>query len=109
MATKKKTSKRKGTDKLSSVKRKKIFLGEAVVVTYANHAELSMTPWDIKFRFGQIQRADELELVIQDTAHIYMSVQHARVFHEVLGKQLDLYETKIAEIPKIGPAKDGGE
>ena len=109
MASKRKTSSRKSSEKDATVERKKTFRDHDAVTVYANNVELETTPWDIKLRFGTLKRATEDELEVTETAHVYMSPPHARIFHEVLGKQLDFYEQKIAEIQKVGAPKKGSK
>ena len=47
---------------------------------YVNNVEMGISPWDMRFRVGQIVTADEKELAIKNVATIYMSIEHARIF-----------------------------
>ena len=51
-----------------------------------------ISPWDIRFRFGQIDRADDTELAIKNAVVIYMSLDHARIFAAKIVESLEKLE-----------------
>lgn len=73
---------------------------ESLPVLYANHAGISITPWDFAFRFGAIAEASERKLKIQEALHVYMSPQHAKAFLSLVSRQVSLYEEKYGTIPE---------
>jgi hypothetical protein len=75
---------------------------ESFFSTYANSVQLEMTPWDFKFLFGILKVATEQKLEVEDSAQVYMSPQHAKVFAAVLVRHLKQYEQQFGTIP--GPA-----
>lgn len=64
------------------------YSGENVPTYYANNVETAGTPWDFRFRFGQIEKADASELLIKNVAVVYMSIDHARLFFDRLGEAI---------------------
>ena len=66
---------------------------------YANSVMFRTSFWDIAMDFGMIVEADEEKLVIHDLATVTMSPQHAKVFSEVLAKNIKLYEEQFGPIP----------
>ncbi len=73
---------------------------EPLPVFYANHAGISITPWDFGFRFGTITEASEKKLKVQEALHVYMSPQHAKAFLALVNRQVKLYEEKYGTIPE---------
>jgi hypothetical protein len=59
---------------------------------YANNAEIMLSPWDFRIRLGQIQKADQAELVVEDTATVYMSPTHMKAFMKAITANIEKYE-----------------
>lgn len=76
---------------------------EDFVTVYSNSVQLEVSPWDFKFVFGEIKEASPIKLSIRDLIGVYMSPQHAKVFADVLNKNLKEYEEKFGKIP--GPSE----
>ena len=69
--------------------------------TYANNVQMQRTFCDVQISFGQIIRADDIELITRDDVTIQMSPQLAVQFHQLLTRELLLYEQEYGEIPRL--------
>jgi hypothetical protein len=69
---------------------------------YSNNAGVNVTYFDIKITFGELSRFDpeKQAAVITDIVEVYMSPEHARALHGVLGKNLENYEREFGPIRK---------
>jgi hypothetical protein len=76
-------------------------------VLYANHAQITITPWDFGFQFGQVIEASEERLKAQEEICIYMSPQHAKVFLSLVDRLVKVYEEKYGTIPEPKGTKGG--
>jgi hypothetical protein len=84
--------------------------GPAFVSIYANNVELNVSPWDFRFRLGHIIEATDESVSIEETAHVYMSPQHAKAFLKVLSGTLQRYEDKFGPIVDVEqPSGSGSE
>jgi hypothetical protein len=68
------------------------------VVIYSNFAEIQMSAWDFRIKFGRIERADEKELAIEELATVYMSPEHMKVFLGALQSNVSKYEERFGPI-----------
>jgi hypothetical protein len=66
---------------------------------YANNVVIELTPWDVKFRFGEILEASATALRTLERVAVVMSPQHALVLSKILNRHLDTYQTKYGPIP----------
>jgi hypothetical protein len=64
---------------------------------YANNVETMVSPWDIRFRFGQLERADEKEVAVKNNVIVYMSIEHARLFRDKLTEMIDKWDEVSAK------------
>ena len=58
--------------------------GEDIPVVYANNVQVEISNWDVKLRFGQVEKIDGSEFHVRERSHVYMSHAHARSFLAVL-------------------------
>jgi len=70
-----------------------------------NLVNINVSVWDIRFIFGEIEQADENKLVMTDRVRVSMSPAHAKVFSEVLVRNIQKYEEVFGEI-KIQAAEN---
>ena len=73
---------------------------EPQTTLYANHAAITITPWDFAFRFGTIVEATEKKLTAREDLSVYMSPQHAKAFLGLVDRQVKLFEEKYGPIPE---------
>jgi hypothetical protein len=72
---------------------------ESFKKVYANSALLDITPWDLTFTFGEMQRADgEPPSHIENKIAITMSLQHGKALLGILKNKLEEYEKHVGEI-----------
>jgi hypothetical protein len=100
MAKKKKTANggtAPGIDlKAHAVKKSVVVEGNDLPTYYANSAHIDLSSWDVRFRFGQIQGAQDGTLQIKETSIVYMSHSHAKAFLEAL-------KSSVAKLDHIQP------
>lgn len=72
---------------------------ENFVSLYANNAEVDLTPWDVRLRFGEVTQANREKLLISDVAQVYLSPQHAKALLRALEGGIAIYEKQYGEIP----------
>jgi hypothetical protein len=65
--------------------------------TYANAANLEMTPWDFTLLVGELRKAGD-KVVIDQSVAITMSPQHAKALAGVLVHHVKEYEKQVGEI-----------
>ena len=70
---------------------------EKFVRTYANAANMEVTPWDFKIVFGELKKT-EGKLVIEQSVEVTMSPQHAKALAEILSNNIREYEKNVGEI-----------
>src|SRR5437660_1194384 len=68
---------------------------------YVNSVQIEVSPWDFKFRLGHIMQATTQMLMIEETAHMYMSPQHAKAMLKILSRTLKGYEDKFGTITDV--------
>ena len=72
---------------------------------YANHCEITRTPYDFNMRFLRLSTAIEKGKTIaemEEQCAVYLTISQAKAFQLLLKRQLDEYE---AELNKIHPEK----
>lgn len=75
---------------------------DTAATLYANSVNIGASPWDLRFRFGQIEEADDTHLVIRQLATVYMSPQHAKAFAALLNQKIAEFETAMPNHWKFG-------
>lgn len=65
--------------------------------TYANAANLEMTPWDFSLIFGELKKSGG-KVVIEQSVAIIMSPQHTKALAGVLVGHIKEYEKRVGEI-----------
>jgi hypothetical protein len=74
---------------------------EGVPTFYANNANFKTSLWDLTIDFGVIVgQSSTGGPKIQDVATVIMSPQHAKIFVEVLARNIQGYEEQFGEIPR---------
>jgi len=69
---------------------------------YANNAEINVTTWDFRFRFGEIETLSPQAITVAERVRVVMSPQHAKVFSRVLAENIAKYEQAFGEIAVEG-------
>ena len=82
--------------------------GEKFVRTYANAANMEVTPWDFKIVFGELKKS-EGKVVIEQSVEVTMSPQHAKALAEILSSNVREYEKNIGEIKLPRPPERASE
>ena len=65
---------------------------------YTNNVEISSSPWDMRFMFGEIMGMKDGQISVEEHAQIVMSLQHAKVFAAILVQQIEQIEQRFGEI-----------
>jgi len=65
---------------------------------YSNNAQITVTPWDVVFVFGENQTVRDNILHVDIHTRVVMSPQHAKVFSKVLSDNIAMYEEKFGTI-----------
>src|SRR4051812_38450918 len=65
---------------------------------YANSARITVSLWDFRFFFGEVEEANAELIRLNETAKDTMSPQHTKVFLRVLDDNVRKYEEKFGEI-----------
>jgi len=76
--------------------------------TYANAANMEVTPWDFKIVFGELKKS-EGKLVIEQSVEVTMSPQHAKALAEILNNNIREYEKNVGEIKLPRPPSTPSE
>ncbi|MDZ4803054.1 MAG: DUF3467 domain-containing protein [Bryobacteraceae bacterium] len=69
---------------------------------YANDIQVQITPWDLRFIFGEVTEAPTKELprvLVTLLAEVRVSPQMAKKLVEIVKSQLDGYEQTFGVIP----------
>ncbi len=80
---------------------------EGLPTFYANNVAFRTLFWDFTLDFGQVVEASDEGLVIRDVATVVLAPQHARVFAEVLLRNIAQYEEQFGPIPRPPEADTG--
>lgn len=64
---------------------------------YSNSVQLTVTPWDFTFSFGEIKLPME-KPTVENQVGIVMSPQHAKALANILVGHVREYEKKVGEI-----------
>jgi Protein of unknown function (DUF3467) len=65
---------------------------------YTNSVEVAMSVWDFRFRVAEIVKSTPGALTLKELVTIYMSPQHALVFHKILSEKIQQFEQKAGKI-----------
>jgi hypothetical protein len=71
---------------------------ESTPSVYANNAEVTITTWDVRMKFGEIEKISESEISVAERVRVAMSPQHAKAFSVVLAEHIKKYEEAFGEI-----------
>jgi hypothetical protein len=71
---------------------------EATPSVYTNHAEITLTTWDFRIKFGEIEKLTPEEVIVSERVRVAMSPQHAKVLSRVLAEHVANYEKAFGEI-----------
>lgn len=78
---------------------------DEVPIIYTNHIDICTSAVDVRMDFGVVINVtgsnQNKNIVIKDSAVVFMSPQHAKQFSTLLIKQLEVYEAKVGKIPNI--------
>jgi len=81
---------------------------DSFVNFYSNNVRVEVSPWDIKFIFGEVEKAEVSadgrsisKLYVEDRARISMSPEHAKAFLNVLQKNIEQFEKQVGPIPTL--------
>jgi hypothetical protein len=66
---------------------------------YTNHAEIRISPWDVRLTLGEIKTIKEGRIRVKNLATVFMSPVHAKVFSDILAEKIVQYEEKVGPIP----------
>ena len=80
-------------------------VSEEVQTHYSNNTQFKYSIWDFVMDFGMILDADEEKLRVKVLTKVIMSPQHAKVFAEVLTRNIKNYEETHGPIPVPPPDK----
>jgi len=69
-----------------------------MTIYYANHAGLTITPWDFNFRFGRILDISSAGVTVEEGLMVSMSPPHVKAFFAMLKAQIEKYEEKYGQI-----------
>jgi hypothetical protein len=78
------------------------------VPVYANDVWIQMSLWDLVMDFGVLMESSRERLRVQGLVRIAMSPQHAKVFAELLTRNIERYEKRFGPIPE-SPSSDEHE
>jgi len=69
---------------------------------YANDTQIQTTPWDVRFRFGQVVEVDPANqtATVEAVADVRMSPEHAKRLVTILQQQLTTFEARFGTIPQ---------
>lgn len=65
---------------------------------YSNNVQLTATPFDIVFIFGENQALKDNFLIVEQLAKVTMSPQHAKVFSQLLADNIAKWEQTFGPI-----------
>jgi len=97
----KKRGKKEPIQRIEQIRRQK---SESFISLYANDLQIESSPWDFRFLIGLITKAPSEEdkaLTITTIAELRLSPQLAKRMFEVLGVQLQGYESSVGPIPGL--------
>jgi len=70
---------------------------------YSNNVQMTASPWDVVFVFGENQEVKNSILMTEVHTRIVMSPQHAKNFAQVLAGQISQYEKMFGVISIPSP------
>jgi hypothetical protein len=65
---------------------------------YVNNVALQVSPWDFKFDMGKLLEATKEKLSYEVAVTVYMSPQHAKLFAQMVARNVEKYEQQMGEI-----------
>ena len=65
---------------------------------YANHAEINVSSWDFRFKFGEIETVADGKVIVEERVRVVMSPHHTKVFLKVLQDNVAKWEARFGEI-----------
>ncbi|MEA2512338.1 MAG: hypothetical protein QOJ59_1825 [Thermomicrobiales bacterium] len=71
---------------------------DGIPVFYANNVGFRISVWDFALDFGMMIDANDERILVRDAATVIMSPQHAKVFSEVLARNVKNYEEQFGEL-----------
>ena len=79
--------------------------GEPITL-YANHTEVGLTTWDVRFIFGESLGVENNTIKVKPLAKVYLSPGHAKAILKLLSDHIAEYEKRFGEInPDLSKAK----
>jgi Protein of unknown function (DUF3467) len=66
---------------------------------YTNNVVIELTPWDLKFHFGELLSATATEYRVLERLTVVMSPQHAAVMAQLLNQHIEIYQNTFGSIP----------
>jgi Protein of unknown function (DUF3467) len=79
---------------------------ENMQAVYANNVSMAISQWDISFAFGLLLDATENRIVVRDSVSVVMSPQHAKVFSQVLDRNIAIFEKQFGTLPFSADPED---
>lgn len=90
---------KKKSKEVKSLKRKEILIPmKDFLPVYSNNVNMATSNYDISFSFGEIVKVDAKELVTQERARVYMTLEHAKAFLHALNSTIKKYEDVFGEV-----------
>lgn len=68
---------------------------------YSNQVELAATPFDICLIFREVRLLQNGPPLSTEQVRVYVSPQHAKSIHTLLGKKIEYYEERWGKIPSV--------
>jgi hypothetical protein len=72
---------------------------ENAAPVYTNNVVIELSPWDIRFRFGELLEASPTQLKVLERLTVVMSPQHAAVMAQLLNQHIEAYQNTYGPIP----------
>jgi hypothetical protein len=75
--------------------------GDPSPTYYSNNVRVTVTPWDLRFRFTQIDEIKDGTITYREVATVYLSPGQARAVFKILKDKMDTYEHIWNQQPRI--------
>ncbi len=86
---------------------REVEISDEHIDTYCDDTLMTTSFFGITFRFNQVLRKREGEkLIVQEKARVSMSAEHARSVYDLIGRQLEKYESNFGKIRSAPQAED---
>lgn len=90
---------KKKSKKIQQIKRKEVLIPmQDGLPIYSNNVNIQSSTYDIRFSFGEIVKVDQNELVTQERARVYMTLEHAKAFRYALDNNIKKYEELFGKV-----------